>query len=125
MILTCPQCETRYQADAAKFPAAGRSVRCAKCGNVWHQIGPAPEPDPDSEIFVEEPPAPPPPPPQQPEPASVVVQPRVAAFVPAAVPAPAPQVQEARVPRAGTPWLGRTTVLGGWGLLVALVLVIG
>ena len=34
MILTCPQCATRYQADASKFPAAGRSVRCAKCGNT-------------------------------------------------------------------------------------------
>src|ERR1700712_5867552 len=54
MILTCPQCETRYQADAAKFPAAGRSARCAKCGNVWHQIGPEPQPDPDAEIFVQE-----------------------------------------------------------------------
>jgi predicted Zn finger-like uncharacterized protein len=37
MILTCPECATRYEADAAKFPAAGRKVRCAKCGHVWHQ----------------------------------------------------------------------------------------
>ncbi len=33
MILTCPQCETRYQVSGSKFPAAGRNVRCAKCGN--------------------------------------------------------------------------------------------
>ncbi len=54
MILTCPACATRYQADEAKFPAAGRQVRCAKCGHAWHQPGPvaevaplpASEPDP-------------------------------------------------------------------------------
>lgn len=40
MILTCPECATRYEADAAKFPAAGRKVRCAKCGHVWHQAAP-------------------------------------------------------------------------------------
>jgi predicted Zn finger-like uncharacterized protein len=40
MILTCPACATRYQADEAKFPPAGRQVRCAKCGHVWHQAGP-------------------------------------------------------------------------------------
>src|SRR5471032_2416724 len=43
MILTCPSCATRYQADEAKFPAAGRQVRCAKCGHVWHQGPLAPE----------------------------------------------------------------------------------
>jgi predicted Zn finger-like uncharacterized protein len=43
MILTCPACSTRYQVDEAKFPPAGRSVRCAKCGHVWHQPGPGGE----------------------------------------------------------------------------------
>jgi predicted Zn finger-like uncharacterized protein len=41
MILTCPSCRTRYQADAARFVPSGRNVRCAKCGQVWFQ--PAPE----------------------------------------------------------------------------------
>ncbi len=50
MILTCPQCATRYQADTAQFPAEGRKVRCAKCGQVWHQQAPAPEPEPWSEL---------------------------------------------------------------------------
>src|ERR1700754_4077713 len=45
MILTCPACSTRYTVDAAKFPAAGRTVRCAKCGHSWHQPGEAPEQD--------------------------------------------------------------------------------
>src|SRR5438552_9436523 len=44
MIITCPQCETRYTADAASFPASGRRVRCSKCGHVWHQAAPEPEP---------------------------------------------------------------------------------
>ena len=43
MILTCPQCATRYQTDAALFPADGRKVRCGKCGHVWHQEAPEPE----------------------------------------------------------------------------------
>jgi predicted Zn finger-like uncharacterized protein len=40
MILTCPNCATRYEADAAKFLPAGRKVRCAKCGHTWHQPAP-------------------------------------------------------------------------------------
>ena len=43
MILTCPNCATRYSADEAKFPPAGRQVRCAKCGHAWHQSALAPE----------------------------------------------------------------------------------
>jgi len=37
MILSCTSCGTRYSVDGSKFPAAGRTVRCAKCGNSWHQ----------------------------------------------------------------------------------------
>jgi predicted Zn finger-like uncharacterized protein len=118
MILTCPQCDTRYQADASKFPAAGRNVRCAKCGHVWHQIGPTQEPDPDAEIVVQEPVAPPPEP----------VQPRVAAFAP--TPATAVHAAESEAPAAaprspGAPWLGRAAIAAGWVLLVGLILVIG
>ena len=37
MILTCPACETRYNvADEAVSSAAGRQVRCANCGHIWH-----------------------------------------------------------------------------------------
>jgi len=43
MILTCPECATRYQTDAELFRAGGRSVRCAKCGHIWYQKAPAPE----------------------------------------------------------------------------------
>jgi predicted Zn finger-like uncharacterized protein len=126
MILTCPQCDTRYQADGSKFPAAGRNVRCAKCGHVWHQLGPAPQPDPDSELFVEE--TPPPASPPTPEPAHAPepeVQPRVAAFAPARSADADEEPETVAAPTRAPLWTGRAAVAGGWALLVALILVIG
>lgn len=41
MIITCPSCATRYPVDASAFPASGRKVRCAKCGENWHQSAPS------------------------------------------------------------------------------------
>lgn len=49
MILTCTSCGTRYSVDGSKFPAAGRTVRCAKCGNSWHQAPEAPAEEPVAE----------------------------------------------------------------------------
>jgi len=57
MILTCPACSTRYQADSARFASPGRNVRCAKCGHVWFQTPPGAEPEPEPAL---EPVAPPP-----------------------------------------------------------------
>ena len=51
MILTCSSCGTRYSVDGSKFPSAGRTVRCGKCGNSWHQAAEAsPEPPPKPEL---------------------------------------------------------------------------
>ena len=47
MILTCPECATRYQTDPSHFAPDGRKVRCAKCGHVWFQPAPASEPEAD------------------------------------------------------------------------------
>src|SRR5882757_7416127 len=47
MILTCTSCSTRYSVDGSTFPAAGRTVRCAKCGHSWHQAGETPEAGPE------------------------------------------------------------------------------
>jgi predicted Zn finger-like uncharacterized protein len=104
MILTCPQCETRYQTDAAKFAPAGRTVRCAKCGHAWHQ---------------------------QPENASA---PAAADMVGEVEPPPDPDDAPPRVAFAAAPMPiaasappppGRMRALAGWGGLAALILLIG
>src|ERR1700755_3126081 len=63
MILTCRNCATRYQADAAKFQPAGRNVRCAQCGHLRHQDGPPSAGERRVELAAPEPVPPPPPPP--------------------------------------------------------------
>ncbi len=110
MILTCPQCSTRYQADAAKFPSEGRNVRCAKCAHVWHQEAPAPEFEPEAEIVAPVPVAPPGPAPA----------PRPSAY------ASEPVVATAEVPsKAASSWPRRLGVGAGFLALAALVLGIG
>jgi predicted Zn finger-like uncharacterized protein len=114
MILTCPSCDTRYSVDGAKFPAAGRTVRCAKCGHSWHQPGEAEAvPDAAPEIPAEAAPAPSPveaspssdPFPVNPSPTR--------AFAPAAV---------ASEPRS--PMGPKLAVVAGWVGLIAVVLLI-
>jgi predicted Zn finger-like uncharacterized protein len=65
MILTCPACQTRYEADAANFLPQGRSVRCARCSHVWRvsadevptgEIEPPPVdvvPEPPREVYAQ------------------------------------------------------------------------
>ena len=116
MILTCPACQTRYQADASKFPPEGRSVRCAKCGEVWHQAASEAEP----EAFVA-PPAPPPPPsypPEEPRP-QFYAQPSVRDVEPQAD----DEMPEPFVRRSA--WPRRLALGAGWVALAAVVLLIG
>jgi predicted Zn finger-like uncharacterized protein len=35
MIVTCPNCSTRYQLDAQVLVPQGRALRCVKCGHTW------------------------------------------------------------------------------------------
>jgi predicted Zn finger-like uncharacterized protein len=105
MILTCPACATRYQADEAKFPPNGRQVRCAKCGQVWHQPGPGAAAESDAE------PAPAPPPAAEPS----VSRARV--FAPSVA---MPEEQNEPLARGAM-----LTVVVGWIGLIALIAAIG
>jgi predicted Zn finger-like uncharacterized protein len=119
MILTCPQCTTRYQADAAKFQPSGRNVRCAKCGHLWHQDAPPAEVDAASDIaIIDE--APPPPPPPAPEPMPA----RPAALAPnPVISRESIRMVETPVPKSKLP--AQLTVAAGWAGLVVLVLLVG
>ena len=42
MILTCPQCQTKFMLDISKLAPEGRQVRCSTCGESWFA---APDPE--------------------------------------------------------------------------------
>jgi len=43
MILSCPDCHTRFALDAAHLAPDGRRVKCGKCAHVWYESMPEPE----------------------------------------------------------------------------------
>ena len=43
MILTCPQCASRFSLPVEQLGEEGRHVKCSECGEVWHQL-----PDPEA-----------------------------------------------------------------------------
>jgi predicted Zn finger-like uncharacterized protein len=125
MILTCPQCETRYQADATKFAAPGRKVRCAKCGHVWLQEAPAPD-IAFEDVTTPEPVVAPAPQPIAPPQAIAEPEPQRAVFAPAesvAVPAAVPVIEKRKAAPSRTPQ--KIGMAAGWVGLVAVILVIG
>ncbi|GAA0550434.1 putative Zn finger-like uncharacterized protein [Rhizomicrobium palustre] len=122
MILTCPACTTRYEVDAAKFPAAGRNVRCVKCSHVWHAM-PESEEDPDSIFAAPEPVA------RQPEPEPTPRGPQIRT---PEIRDPEPQDDDAAghdqasaAPKAEPWYTKKTFVTAGWGALGVFVLLIG
>src|ERR1043166_7735774 len=120
MILTCPECATRYQTDATKFPPQGRNVRCAKCGHVWHQ---APQqPEPDEEAVAAAPTAPAAPVYERPEAPAAETAPRYEE--PAAAPF-APVSASAEPDRSWSAIAGRLGVGISWLLFIAVILAIG
>lgn len=116
MILTCPNCDTRYAVDGAKFPPQGRTVRCAKCGHSWHQQAEAPEPESQPAPAPQPAPAAEAVPSRGPEPAAepfAVNTPSTRAYAPAAV---APEPRQPLGPKLA--------VIAGWAGLIAVVLLI-
>lgn len=50
VIITCPNCRTRYRVAADALSAAGRQVQCASCSELWYAtpgFPPAPGADPE------------------------------------------------------------------------------
>ena len=113
MILTCPSCATRYSVDEAKFPPAGRQVRCAKCAHVWFQAGPAPEP---AEVTAPDAAAPPPQAAHLPERVAEAISEPLRSAIRFGSPEPA---------RESTGWGTRLAIAAGWVALIAVVVLIG
>jgi predicted Zn finger-like uncharacterized protein len=127
MIISCPSCETRYQVDEAKFPPQGRTVRCAKCGNSWHQAGPEAEAAPEAVAVAPEPvPAAQPEPETKPEqePARHPLPIRATYQPPAESTGPTARGLRSLLPEPHGPVLPILAVVAGWVGLIAVVLMI-
>lgn len=53
VVITCPNCGTRYQVPPDALGASGRKVSCAECGAAWLAV-PAAPPPPAPELPAEE-----------------------------------------------------------------------
>jgi len=110
MILTCTSCGTRYSVDGSKFPASGRTVRCAKCGSSWHQAGETVEAEP------------------APQPAAIqTIDASAGVSAPTADAPPAPMRSRAPEPRQPRAPIGpKIAVVAGWlGLFAVVLLIVG
>lgn len=50
MIISCPSCSTNFAVPDAALGAAGRKLKCAKCGHKWHQMPPGADDPADFDI---------------------------------------------------------------------------
>ena len=91
MIITCPACTTHYSVNPAALGATGKSVRCFRCSNQWHQVPVAEQP-----LVMAPQPVPPPPP--APAAAPLTPAPVAAAPPPEPAPEPAPEPEPEAAP---------------------------
>ncbi|MBI9079583.1 MAG: zinc-ribbon domain-containing protein [Pseudodesulfovibrio sp.] len=54
MIVTCPNCQTRYNLPDDKIPAGGAKVKCSKCSHVFKAELPPTTPEEEVESLLEE-----------------------------------------------------------------------
>ncbi|QGY39866.1 DUF3426 domain-containing protein [Pseudodesulfovibrio cashew] len=54
MIVTCPNCQTRYNLPDDKVPAGGAKVKCSKCAHVFKAELPPSTPEEEVESLLEE-----------------------------------------------------------------------
>ncbi|NDV20318.1 DUF3426 domain-containing protein [Pseudodesulfovibrio sp. JC047] len=54
MIVTCPNCETRYNLPDDKIPAGGAKVKCSKCAQVFKAELPPVTPEEEVEALLDE-----------------------------------------------------------------------
>ncbi len=78
MIITCPNCSTRFRLNADLLGDAGRNVKCAKCAHRWFadpsQLSSEPDRTAKPAEAAPAPPPPAPPPPAPPPPAPPPVE---------------------------------------------------
>ena len=51
MIITCPNCEKKFQIDPALVPEKGRDLQCGSCNNAWFY---KPENESESSLILNE-----------------------------------------------------------------------
>lgn len=130
MILSCPNCATRFGVPDHALQPSGRTVKCSRCAHLWF-VGPDGEPAPAPVPAVIGQPAPAPAPaPAAPEPEPVPTQSEPSRDFDAAIAPSAPEnaaLAEARAAARAQLAAGAKPAWAawiGWGAIVAAVLLL-
>ncbi len=86
MIISCPECATKFTIADGLLGERGRKVRCFKCGHTWHQMPERSAPEAAAPLSAEPAEVPPPPPAPPRRPAQPPLMPPTATMTPSSVP---------------------------------------